>query len=661
MELIAKLYNYVLNEEIVGLQSIQLIFSFLYLLFDKNKSVSVNDNDNDTIISKIKNIYATYGFEYNEKFDKIIIQFIKTVKETDNKMDRDTMLDKLFLYYLRNENLSVVKDYSKYYNRTELTNWILKLAKLRVDKNNEYILVGNMKIHSYFDMIIEKSIKNNIDINTISKYLYGYQQNIQVKNLEIMNLLMKFNYDFDKNISSNDLLSDDINAPIKSFDLIIFDFPAGIHNIVHAHCCNKIKKLKLRGTKSEPLLLQLILQSLNKNGRALLIVPDSLLFSDSLQPIETRKYLMENFNVKKIIQIDESLYINKNIKQSILYFENNGSTTSVDFSNIKLRGETIDETQVITIDINKIKSNFHSLYWKNYETINISNEDMNEVSFNELFEIKNINDKILNQPVICLEKYYKNDNSILFSFSKLDNYENYIVSQHTEPTNFNLKLLAYILKTKYLNLVKGKMNQFDLLKIKELRIPQVNESVKKSVCDYIDLTNQLITDNDNKIEQINKLKMCFINSIQPTNYIELNKICELINKNNIEEQNNKMVGIIRNGLSAGKVYTTINEKLLNNSHYLKIVNTNYLIDYIYHYLKYSESKLIDFAFLNPQPNLSQTNLLNFKIPELSIEKQSDIISQCNDFDNIITKYEYNKRILMEKDIISTIIKFNVLL
>ena len=73
-----------------------------------------------------------------------------------------------------------------------------------------------------------------------------------------------------------------------------------------------------------------------------------------------------------------------------------------------------------------------------------------------------------------------------------------------------------------------------------------------------------------------------------------------------------------------------------------------------------EIKLNELSNLNPQPNLSQSNLLNFKIPDISMENQIEIVNHCNDFDSIINKYKANNKSLVDKDIMGTILKINVL-
>jgi hypothetical protein len=649
-------YTTLSNEGINDLYAIQYIFFTIIVLFNNNFQMN---KLNEIFIEKIKYLYTKFNINISFNINEITIKLFNLIISIDiNKINKHNILNDIFEYYLKTDNLSISKNYIKYYNKKILSEWILNIGKPNILESMDNIFIGNPKINSYFDILIEQYK----DIKNLNK-LYGHQTNLIIKSLQLANIELNSDKNLNLNFTSSDLLIKDIDLATQTFDLIYFDFPIGIHNIIHANCCNKIKKLKLRGTKSEPLLLQLLMCSLNKNGRAVLVVPDSLLFSDSIQPIETRKYLIENFNVKKIIQIDESLYEGKGNKNSVLYFENNGVTKLVEFSKIYLDTNTkeIQETKQIDISIDKLKSNIYSLYYKNYESIRNSNEDIKFIKFNEVFEFKTNADDLSNYEFICLEKHYKNDKSIEKGIKNPDHWEHYIIEKNNNSNNFNIKLLENILKNKYQNLVKGKMNQFDLFKISQIEIPIISDTIKQLVFNYINITNKLILDNNEKITNTYKLKSYLMSSINLDKMILLEKIAELYNKKLVSDTklNINMIEITRNGLSSGQVkIINSNDNILNNSHYIKIINNNYQLEFIYHWLKYNTSKLKELANLNPQPNLSQTNLLNFKIPDILIENQNELISYCNDFDSIIYQYELNNKLLIEKDIIGTIIKLS---
>jgi hypothetical protein len=139
------------------------------------------------------------------------------------------------------------------------------------------------------------------------------------------------------------------------FDIIFFDFPNNKHNIIYTQCCEQIKKYKIRGTNATCLLLQLITSYLNINGEAIVIIPESFLYNNSKQAIDTRDHLYNNFNIKKIIHINNDIYyydidrdlrsITNTMKNCILKIKNIGKTNNINISTIILKENKIVENQ----------------------------------------------------------------------------------------------------------------------------------------------------------------------------------------------------------------------------------------------------------------------------------------------------------------------------
>jgi type I restriction enzyme M protein len=71
---------------------------------------------------------------------------------------------------------------------------------------------------------------------------------------------------------------------------------------------DKIKNMKIKGTQIEQLFLQLFINILNDNGRCAIIVLDGVLFNESYLHKNTRKYLIENFNLKKVIYLNDNFF-----------------------------------------------------------------------------------------------------------------------------------------------------------------------------------------------------------------------------------------------------------------------------------------------------------------------------------------------------------------
>lgn len=681
---ITNMYN------IFGIRSIQYILFFIsvFKTHTFNKLININDLINklasskeesyydilENVKQKINSTYNIFDFVFdnnNEMLEKLVDYSIKLdISEIDIKQ----LIDKCFIAHMNNENLSVIKEYVKNYNNKKLIKWISDHANI---KQGDRILDANCKINSFFDIVKES---NELIKQKDSLKLYGLQSNSLYKSLFLLNNLLNYKDTFEANISGNDPLINDISINQSNmFDLIFLDMPHGIHNVIHASCCQKIKKLKLRGTKAEPLLLQLVMSSLNKNGRGILIVPDSLLFSDSLQPVETREYLLNNFNVKKIIQIDESLYWGNNItrdlksqsstiKNSIIFFENNGKTKSIEFSKIVENEKQVVETKLVDIKSELFESNGYSLYYKNYlELIETPNEKMSYMFVHELFDtVTSIDNPASDQKMIGIGKNYKGSDSIAIVTANadrtiLDQYSVFFKEKQLEQIipNYCSYFLKYKLKSDSEKYTKGKMAQFDINKIKEIKIPIICKNKQNTVYSYLMVTNSIINENNKKIESCNNMIKCIMEILPTDKMIILDSIVNLYQSNEIKPTDvNNTIGIVKNGLCAGTVYLP-DGQLSNNSHYLVVKNANsYLIKYIYEYLKYSQYKIKENANLTPQPSLTKSFVLNFPICDIDIGSQEHLYSHCEVFNKTIKNLTCSNADIKDKNIINTIIKIN---
>lgn len=159
--------------------------------------------------------------------------------------------------------------------------------------------------------------KHYIDSN-----IHGYESNASLFGIGRILLFLQ-TFTFLDNLYTTNPLLDNFNH--KGYDVIITRIPVNIHGITHAETCDRVKELKIRGTKFEPLALQLIMKGLNKGGRACVIVRDNFLEITSICAVETRKYLLNNFEVEKIVELSTG--------ENMIYFKNSGKlTTTIEYN-----------------------------------------------------------------------------------------------------------------------------------------------------------------------------------------------------------------------------------------------------------------------------------------------------------------------------------------
>ena len=181
------------------------------------------------------------------------------------------------------------------------------------------------------------------------KEVYGYDIDAKVAGIAALNMFMESGgYRFD-NIACRDSLYDDI--PVSGVDVILANMPFGVKGLTHAECCERVKALKLNGTKSEPLFLQLMMSSLNPGGRCAVVVPDGMLTNISKCHNGTRKYLLDHFELRRVIKMKGKFFMNTGIQPSILFFERTGKpTTTVEFWDVTANEDgSITETLAVSV------------------------------------------------------------------------------------------------------------------------------------------------------------------------------------------------------------------------------------------------------------------------------------------------------------------------
>ena len=667
-----------------------------------NKKITINTNIKNNILiflNLLSCIEDVFNVEFNldnfrciEDFNKNIVDLSNTIsvnynifKNLNLSSNIDILMNNNTFNNIKNcinnnNNTNIIdyvyktnmnKETYKYYNNTLLSDYIACQANVNINDNIiERILDGNVKINSFTNSIINKLNKtHNIDWskNKQNIYLNTFNEN-DIYNLEfLLTTKEKFNI-IDNNILFNDLK--DSNNSSLLFDLILFDLPSDIHNIIHANCCDKVKTLKIRGTKSESLLLQFVMCSLNKNGRAFVIVPDSFLLNQSIQPVNTKNYLMDNFNVIKIVHLDEEITYNKGVKYSIIYFKNNGKTNNVKFNKLILKNNLLVEEEIITVNYDKITNCNFQLYYKIYLD-NIENNT--QIEYKPILELYNFIDispsldikKLNTDSVIVFDKYYKDNNSInIVDVSELkfdDN--NYFLMQEI-PNNsfvpgFLNNYIKYIINTKINLFTKGKMNQLCIDKINKMKIPNLSINVQNSIINYYNYSNNLYKSNLKDIEKYQMLKNNLFEVINTDTCEELSNIIKLYSSVDLVLNNNLIIGIIKNAKNAGTSYI-VNDKndISTNSHYIEVINSNFIDKYVYYYLSYNKDRLNELSNINQQSNLTKTNLLSFNIPIIDLDIQQVIINYCDDFTNNINKLLQDNENIKNKDIMSIIFKLN---
>jgi hypothetical protein len=523
----------------------------------------------------------------DKKFDGFSIKFLleKMFIEKKNKFDKDLW---------------------NYFTPKEIVNEMITLSK-----NKEYIDILNLNV-GYGEILLK-----------LEEKAIGLEMNSNLGEIAKMNGLLNKKK---LNLKIGNYLTDEIID--KNFDLIIADFPHNIRNIIHATCNSKIKDLKIRGTKSEPLILQLIMTSLKVNGKAILNVPNSLLFGDSKQHSETRKYLIDNFNILEIISVSDDFQLIKGYKSSIIVFEKTSNKNDTILIN-KLNN--YGKIKVMDLMIKEVIKNNYNLYFEKYLKTDLDIK-LKKITLEEIitFNKDNFGQNLIFIPEFCLNK------KIEITSEKRDKGV-YLVSK--DESKYLQKFLNFYLED-YLKrniqlFTQGKLLKINLELLDKLLIPIPSISAQNKFISYMELNQHLIKNNLTQIEDYNKILIQFLS----LNLISKQEILlkDFVDINNSMDRKSILVKIPKNTINAGKVSQFFETEVIDekNNYYLSLKSFEIIPEFLYFMIKVKEDELIKLSNLNPTILLNKTNLENLKLPLLSLQEQEKLLYSCKIYQNMV--------------------------
>jgi hypothetical protein len=591
------------------------------------------------------NTLEDYNQHYN-KMKELIQLFFKDsliyidfsdIKDIFNIFNKIENLE-FFLINLINENTR-----NFHLIKQELVKYMVNLysddSNININKNKKVL-----NLYSNYGGILHSLIINNFN------NIHCYETNDELIQLSLINKYILNNKNDSIIIKKSNIIFD--NLINESYDLILCDFPIGIRNIIHANCCEKIKELKIRGTKSEPLILQLIMTLLNKHGKAIINVPNTLLNNESTQHIETRKYLINNFNIKKIVTVDQDLQINKEYKTSIIYFEKISSTKKINFTKLEIKDTKLIEIEICTIDYKKIESKKFNLYYEKYNEDKLNESILNYEKMNTLVDVTyqiNNNDNYLRIPL------YLSNNKIELSSNPLLKDEFTLIVKNSTKCNqeyFNYYFQKII--TPQINTyTKGKLLKIDIEELLNISILVPSIKNQKIIINYFNINNKLIEKNNEQIVLYENLKSeyikIFLENIENLEYVELKTLCKI----DTNTENINTIIIQRNSNQTGNV--SLSQEKLSNTNMYFLNNVTINNKYLYYFLKENEDKLNKLGKITVTVNLSRTNLETFNIPVINETLQEKIVIQLDYYENIIKELLQINDIILSKNIIKEVI------
>jgi restriction endonuclease S subunit len=313
--------------------------------------------EEDCLVRHFDRLFGTDKFSFdikNPQKHKEILEILNAVNMTEVDCQMD-ILGWVYEQHLKTGSSSAGRDLGQFFTDRFICEYMTELCAPGFKRPGvpESVCDPSMGTGGFLSSFIKYYKKHHadqpIDWAVQQKEIHGNDTDPRVAGVARLNLFMETGGSCSSNLLTHDSLYGDLTQ--TGYDVILANMPFGLKGIKHADCCERVKELKIRGTKSEPLFLQLMMVSLNRGGRCAVVVPDGMLVNSSGCHDGTRKYLLDHFELKRVIKMRGQFFMNTGIQPSILFFENTGNpTTAVEFWDVvKGANGFIEETMVLSV------------------------------------------------------------------------------------------------------------------------------------------------------------------------------------------------------------------------------------------------------------------------------------------------------------------------
>lgn len=354
------------------------------------------------------------AFEDNNNYMKdgvLLRKIINIVDEIDfhDKKEKNFFAD---IYETILKNLQSAGKSGEFYTPRPVTDFIVEMINPKLGERIADFACGTGGFLTSSLNHIYPHVKNNKDIETYQKSVYGIEKKALPFLLCITNLLLhdiespeiKHDNSLEKNVR-------DYKEKDK-FDIIVMNPPYG---------GSEKKEIQsnfpadLRGSETADLFLVLIMYRLKQNGRCAVILPDGFLFGEEGNKKNIKEKLFREFNLHTIIRLPKSVFAPyTSITTNILFFDKTGPTKETWFYRLDLPNnyKAFSKTKPMLLEhFNPVRE-----WWKNRIEIaedgfdkskKYSIEEIKQKNYNiDLCGFPHVEEEIL-KPKELIEKYQR--------------------------------------------------------------------------------------------------------------------------------------------------------------------------------------------------------------------------------------------------------------
>lgn len=305
--------------------------NYTWSAFNKKLPQEMLDYVNDTVLPKLVDKYNHSGDVFS---NKLAIKNPNILKQIVDELSELTLLDvdsdvkgDAFEYFLKN-SVTVGNDLGEYYTPRHIVKLVVDLVDPKFgDKVYDPCCgTGGFLIEAFRHI---KKTCNPTEENLSlleSKTIYGGELTGTAK-IAKMNMILAGD-------GHTDIVQQDsLQNPVKDkFDVVVTNFPFS-QKTDFAHLYG------LSAKQANAVFLKHVLDSLKPNGVAGVVVPDSVLFSKDIDTVKVRRQLVEECDVKSVIQLDVNTFA-PYTKQptSIVVFKKTPATKNIWFFEVNNDG-----------------------------------------------------------------------------------------------------------------------------------------------------------------------------------------------------------------------------------------------------------------------------------------------------------------------------------
>jgi type I restriction enzyme M protein len=300
--------------------------------FANKDAESMLDYINDTILPRLIGKYNHSGDVFQQR---LLIKRPETLKAIVDKLNTLTLLDTdsdvkgdAFEYFLKN-SVTVGNDLGEYFTPRHIVKLMVDLIDPKFGETiyDPCCGTGGFLIAAF--QHLKKSIKLTDAVMKVLKKdtLFGRELTGTAK-IAKMNMILTG--DGHNNIKQMDSLEN----PVKGeYSVILTNYP-------FSQTTDFAKYYGLTGVDANPVFLAHVMDAMHpENGRAAVVVPEGMLFTEDSQYRSVRKRLVEQFNLTAVVKLHSSVFSPyTGTSTSILFFSTGKQTSEVWFYNIREDG-----------------------------------------------------------------------------------------------------------------------------------------------------------------------------------------------------------------------------------------------------------------------------------------------------------------------------------